>query len=182
LTELGSGNIEKYRQRCAGMLERFGETEKPAEAHWVSWTCVLAPHAVEDFGQPVRLAERAVDSDPNNDQNVNALGAILYRAGRFDEAVRHLGKLTDAREQGKELPTSTSPAYTWFFLAMAQYKLGNSDEAKSWLDKALERAEQEMQSEPAWNRRLTLQLLRKESESLIRPEEVIPAETEDRIE
>jgi hypothetical protein len=62
---------------------------------------------------------------------------------------------------------------------MAHHQLGHADEAKSWFDKAVERAEQEMQSEPAWNRRLTLRLLRKESESLIRPEEVVPEETDD---
>jgi tetratricopeptide (TPR) repeat protein len=172
LTELGAGNIEKYRSTCATILERFGETEKPAEARWVSWTCVLAPNAVENLGQAVKLAEGAVDSDPNSDQNRNTLSAILCRAGRFDEAVQQLGKLTDAWEQGKELPTLTSPAYTWFFMAMTHHQLGNSEEAKVWLERAVERAEEELAGTPSWNRKLTLQLFRQEAESLIKGEKV----------
>jgi tetratricopeptide (TPR) repeat protein len=134
----------------------------------------LAPNAVEDLGQAVNLAEQGAGRDDKNDQYLNTLGAVLYRAGRFDEAVRQLSALTSTWEQGRKLSTGTSPGYTWFFLAMAHHQLGQADEAKSWFDKAVERAEKEMQSEPVWNRRLTLQLLRKESESLINGEEVSP--------
>jgi tetratricopeptide (TPR) repeat protein len=179
LAELGSGNIEKYRQICATMLKRFGQTKEPGNAHWVAWTCVLAPNAVEDLDQAVKLAEQGAGRDDKNDQDLSTLGAILYRAGRFDEAVRQLSALTSTWEQGAELPTLTSPGYTWFFLAMTHHQLGHADEAKSWFDKAVERVEQEKQGEPSWNRRLTLQLLRGESESLIKPGVVVPEKTED---
>ena len=50
---------------------------------------------------------------------------------------------------------------------MAHHRQGNAELARSYLDKATEWAEQEIADKPAWNRKLTLELLRKEAESLI---------------
>jgi tetratricopeptide (TPR) repeat protein len=171
LAELGSGNVEKYRQSCATILERFGQTKEPYAAHWAAWTCVLAPNAVEDVGQAVKLAEQGAGRDDKSDRYVSTLGAILYRAGRFEQAVEQFSKLTDKWDAGKELPTRTSPAYTWFFMAMAHHRLGHPEEASTWLGKAVERAEKEIASDASWNRKLTLRLLRTEAESMIKPEE-----------
>ena len=55
------------------------------------------------------------------------LGALLYRAGRFAEAI---ARLTEA----EELPTQrTSPIYGWLFLAMAHHRLGHRAEAQVYL-------------------------------------------------
>ncbi len=65
------------------------------------------------------------------------------------------------------------PAYTWFFLAMTQQRLGHAEEAKQWLDKAvawtdkiLAEADQGT-ADLSWNRRLTLKLLRDEATALL---------------
>ncbi len=67
-----------------------------------------------------------------------------------------------------------SPAYTWFFLAMAHHRLGQTDEAAKWLDKAVAWTEKVLAEHKSgsgtqlgWNRRLTLQLLSAEAEQLI---------------
>ena len=161
------GDTEGYRKRCASMLEHFGQTEKGDTAFWVAWTCVVGGNEVEDMAEVIKLAGQAVESSEKNDGYLKTLGAALYRAERFDEAVQQLTDLTDAWDQGSALPTLTSPAYTWFFLAMANHRLGRLDEARKWLDKAVEQAEQEIAGNASWNRRLTLQLLRKEAESLL---------------
>jgi tetratricopeptide (TPR) repeat protein len=166
LAHLGMGDTEGYRNRCAQMLEHFGQTQEAATAHWAAWTCALAIDAAEDFNHVVELAEFALEED-KTDQNLTALGAILYRAGRFDEAVQRLSGMASKWEQGEELPTQTSPAYTWFFLAMAHHQLGNADESQRYFELAAERAEEEMAGDAGWNRRLTLQLLRAEAESLL---------------
>ena len=149
------------------MLERFGETGKLDEAYWAVWTCALAPDAVEDFDRVVELAEFTVEKGGKTDQNRNTLGAILYRAGRLGEAVEKLTELTNTWDQTEQLSTPISPAYTWFFLAMAHQQLGNSDEAKHWFDKAVQRSEVELQAAPSWNRELTLQLFRQETAQLL---------------
>jgi tetratricopeptide (TPR) repeat protein len=175
LLQLYKGDIEGYRKRCAQMLDHFSQTKNAVTAHWVAWTCVLAPNAVEDLGQAVKLAEQALESDPENEQHLRTLGVILYRAGRFDEALEKLSQVAVRWEETGQLPTRTSPAYTWYFLAMAHHRLGHAEEARTWLGKAVERAEKEIAGDASWNRKLTLRLLRAEAESMIKGEE-----TEDR--
>jgi tetratricopeptide (TPR) repeat protein len=107
----------------------------------------------------------------------DTLGAALYRAGRFDDAAKQLTKAS-------ALPPSqqTAMAYTWFFLSMTHHRLGHTDEARRWLEKGIQATEEALKppAEPAeksttaagtipppWNRKLTLQLLRREAEEQI---------------
>ena len=87
------------------------------------------------FSAPVTLAERAVEKDPENVFHVNTFGAVLYRAGRFDEALARLDE-AESLQTKPDSKANSSPAYTWFFLAMTHYRLGNVDEARNWYDKA----------------------------------------------
>ena len=50
---------------------------------------------------------------------------------------------------------------------MAHHHLGNTDESQRYLELAIERAEEEMAGNAAWNRKLTLKLLRVEAQSLL---------------
>jgi tetratricopeptide (TPR) repeat protein len=149
------------------MLKQFAETNEPDVAHWVAWTCVLAPDATEDLTRTMELAELATESSDRTAQNFCTLGAVLYRAGKFNKAIKQLSKLNSEWEQGKEFPTLTSPAYTWFFLAMAHHQLGNTDQAHRYFESAVERAEQEIAGDTWWNRELTLQLLQAEAVELL---------------
>ena len=115
------------------------------------------------------MAEAALRKDPQTGWTSTILGAALYRADRFAEAVRRLNEANAAWEQAGTKPAMYSPAYLWFFLAMAHQRKGDAAEARRWLDKAQKWMEQETQDSrnPAWNRRLTLQLLRREAEQLL---------------
>jgi WD40 repeat protein/Flp pilus assembly protein TadD len=169
LARAGTGDLAGYRSACAAMLEQFGKTEKPEEGHWVAWAAVLAPDAVKDPHRPVKLAELAVRSDPRESWYLSTHGAALYRAGRFAEAVQRLQEASTQWDKAATKPTQSSPAYTWFFLAMAHQRLGHIEEARRWLEKAVTWMEQETQGNTvAWNRRQTLQLLRREAEALLK--------------
>jgi WD40 repeat protein/serine/threonine protein kinase len=160
LTRVGAGDQAGYRSACATLLQRFGQMHEPDVAHWVAWTSVLAPDAVEDWDRPVKAAETAVRSD--------TLGATLYRAGRFSEALRQLKKVTDLDPAGAT-GNQSSPAYMWFFLAMAHQRLGQTEEGRKCLDEGIKGMEQETRNKDLpWNRRLTLQLLRHEAEALVK--------------
>jgi tetratricopeptide (TPR) repeat protein len=167
LALLSSGDLLGYRAACAEMVKRWDRTERPDVAHWVAWTTVLAPDAVKDLDQPVHLAESASRSDPKSLQYSTTLGAAEYRAGRFAEAVKQLNQAIVPSAQAGTGPTS-STAYTWFFLAMSYQRLGQFQDARESLDKGRKQMEQETQDpDIPWNRRLTLQLLRKEAETLL---------------
>jgi WD40 repeat protein/tetratricopeptide (TPR) repeat protein len=163
LTCLGAADLTGYRRACTAMLERFGQTDDPDEAHWVTWSCVLAPDAVKDWDRLVKLAETADRASPQK----YTLGASLYRAGRFAKAVDGLNEAIAASAKTQTGQPRSSPAYTWFFLAMSYQRLSQFQDARESLDKGRKQMEQEIQAPVGWNRRLTLQLLRKEAETLL---------------
>ncbi len=174
---LRDGNLDGYREICSDMLQRFGEG--------AVWTCTLTPNSGADPARIVSLAEKAIAKSPkgqgyvNQDHwHINQLGSALYRAGRFKEAVERLTEATKLNAH----PYRSNMLHTWFFLAMAHHRLGHADEARRWLDKATQGTEEALKSHaeplgnsrnpdgvipPNWNRRLTLQLLRREAEQLI---------------
>jgi tetratricopeptide (TPR) repeat protein len=98
-------------------------------------------------------------------------GAVLYRAGRIEEAIQQLEKTTKRFEDPGADKVASSAAYPWFFLALAHQRRSNADEARRCLDKAIELADQEMKNQVPWNRKLTLELLRREATAAIGPAE-----------
>jgi serine/threonine protein kinase/Flp pilus assembly protein TadD len=177
LVRVQAGEIKGYRSTCAAMLGRIGETDKPDVGHWAAWATVLAPNAITDLDRAVKMGEMAVRSGDRRDTYLNTLGAVLYRAGRFAEAIRRLNEANAAWEQAATKPTMYCPAYTWFFLAMAHQNLGHAQDAGKWLGKASTWMEQETQQPKSpWNRRVTLLLLRREAETLLKqPAQAPPA-------
>jgi WD40 repeat protein/tetratricopeptide (TPR) repeat protein len=168
MLHLRDENVDGYREVCLDMLERFGEG--------AAWTCTLAQNSGADPARLVGLAEKALAKSSRDHWHVNLLGAALYRAGRFEEAVK---RLTEATELSSH-PFRTNMLCTWFFLAMAHRGLGHAAEARRWLDKGVHATEEALKlpaeppgkpihpsgtlPPPHWNEKLTLQLLRREAE------------------
>lgn len=157
LALLASGDLPGYRRVCARMLENFGQTNDAETAYRAAWIVTAVPEAVQDLQQVVKLAEKAVAADAKNGDYAVALGAALYRAGRYQEVVRRLQPAA-----GRPKPS----AHGCLVLAMAHRRLGQYGEASQWL----ERAEKQMQSvaDPAGKasplcERLLLERLRREA-------------------
>jgi WD40 repeat protein/tetratricopeptide (TPR) repeat protein len=171
LLQLYAGDTEDYRKTCAWMLNHFVRREGLDNAFGPTWTCFacsLAPNAVEDFASAIKLAERGVARSDNFVYDRFNLGAILYRAGRFEEAIEELDKLVVSWEKTGRVPVQISPAYPWFFVAMAHHQLDQHEEAEKWLVKANRRVEQEIAGNPiAWGRPLVLELLQAEAQRLL---------------
>ncbi len=158
---LGSGDQAGWRASCAALLDRFGGTIEPSTANSVAWDCAKGPDAAVDPGVPVRLAEigvRGVTARPTSPTSWNTLGRRLYRAGRYDEAIRRL-------EEGIQLRRGESLPQDWEFLAMAHHRLGHLDEARRWLDRL---RDHRPSTEPMrfWIE-LEIRLLRSEAEAVI---------------
>ncbi|HMC90417.1 MAG TPA: tetratricopeptide repeat protein, partial [Gemmataceae bacterium] len=164
LVQLGTGDLAGYRKSCAAMLEHFSQTGEPEMANWVAWTCALAPESVKDLGACVRLADKAVAGNPKDGKYLGTLGAVLYRAGRYEDALPRLSGGIGVNSDQMVFAT----AYDCFFLAMAHHRLGHADEARRCFDLALRSMKPLGQNAPSWNRRLTLELLRREAEDLVK--------------
>ena len=166
---LGAGRPDEYRKDFAEMLRRFGQTDRPVHAYLVAATCTVGPDATADWPSVVALAEKAANRNPNRWGYVCVLGAVLYRAGRFEEAVQ---RLTQADQLAKD--DYLVPAEPWFFLAMAHHRLGHGEESKKWLgnavawtENALREHEQGVKEFP-WIPAIKVKLLRQEAEALLK--------------
>lgn len=162
LLHLKLGDGPAYHRECQAMLDSPGGAT-PEAVRLAAWSCVMGPNSEASPDRVVKLAETLVAQNPKSRSDQTILGAALYRAGRFQEAVRQL-------DQAVALPAEPfqPPEYTWFFLAMAHQRLGHGVEAKQWLDKARQPKEpKNKDAHMPWNRRLTLQILRDEAEALL---------------
>ena len=74
------------------------------------------------------LAREAVAKQPVRD-TWNTLGVALYRGRDWKGAIEALGKSMELGRGGN--------CFDWFFLAMAHWRLGQRDEARTWYDKAV---------------------------------------------
>jgi uncharacterized protein HemY len=130
------------------------------------WRCTLAPGAVPDPKRLVERMEKEFKTGPAPWQYFGTLGAALYRAGRFDDAV---GRLEEAiKLQGKG-----GVPQDWLFLAMAHHRLGHAAQARKWLDqtaRAIAQADPKKSAPGAgsdWAERIEIHLLHREAQALI---------------
>jgi WD40 repeat protein/serine/threonine protein kinase len=162
-------DLEGCRKVCEHLLVHFEKTQDPDRANDVAWTCILAPDAVADSLRPLRLAESAVSRQPKNYAYLNTLGAALYRAGKFEQAVNRLNEAIQTQEE-------EGTYADWLFLAMAHHRLGHAAEARQWLAKAVQEVDKALVQRGAstrddslsWHQRLEMQLLRREAEALLK--------------
>jgi tetratricopeptide (TPR) repeat protein len=186
LLRLHLGDRDGYRKACGIMSDRFSKQENVAGTELALWVCVLAPDSVADLSRLVQWAERLLAAQPNNIVYMNTLGATLYRAGRFEDALKLLSKASIAYKPADELRSAS--AYNSLFLAMAHSRLQHAEEARKWMRKAIskidaseqKKAAGEAASEPVpWNRRLTLRLLRTEAENLMKGQRQTPKQKDE---
>ncbi len=154
------GDRDGYRRVCARLLAAAGPTPPPELANLIAWVSSIGPEAVDDYARLLTLAELAVDkAQPAAKHSVlNTQGALLYRAGRYRDAVNRL-------EQGLHIDKGQDTVQDWIFLAMAHHRLGEKDTARGFLDKAARTQPKEKAS--PWDI-LEEELLRREAEVLIR--------------
>jgi WD40 repeat protein/tetratricopeptide (TPR) repeat protein len=180
LVELARDNLAGYRSICERILEHGAKDQQDESAGRVAWTCVLAPEAVKDLARAERVIEKPLQREIEQAKHkqppqqpavpteagggapdfLTTAGALAYRRSNLPQAV---ALLTETRKQyGKE-----GNVWDCILLAMAHHRLGHADEARRWLDKAvawMDRAGSEL----PWDRRLALQVLRREAEALVK--------------
>jgi serine/threonine protein kinase/tetratricopeptide (TPR) repeat protein len=171
LVHLQLGDRGGFRKACAAMRQHFAASSNPEVVFWTAWTCIQVRDAVEDWTPLAKWAEKALAADPKEIDRLTALGAVLYRAGRFEAAAQRLTEAEAAFQTAKD--PAWPIAYTWLFLAMTHERLSHREQAREWLTKAVREIDQppaERAKDPGrsnWNLQLTLRLLRGEAEALI---------------
>ena len=122
-----AGDIETYRQQSTRVFENHGNTQQTHTAYLVARICALAPDAQIDPSKLVQLAERAAQAKPAP-HHLHTLGLVHYRAGQYDKAIEQLHKSMEGNWKAQVV--------NWLVLAMAHQRLGHTDEAHIWFEKA----------------------------------------------
>jgi eukaryotic-like serine/threonine-protein kinase len=180
-TELGLERGEMFAllgcsDVVAALVRKHEHTINLGMARQVAWCYALCPFAVPDPTTPVSLAEFYVNGvrarvkpavlNAIGPVLYRTLGAVLYRAGRFEDAVQRL-------REGIRLGNRRGEALDWAFLAMAHQKLGHRDEARRWLDR-LHGHEANTDSRQFWDE-MAIHTLRREAEAVVLYDPVFPA-------
>jgi WD40 repeat protein/serine/threonine protein kinase len=117
------------RQLALSLVDRYHEEKNPETYHRESWAVVRQPYLnVFQYRFALLQAEHACRLAKDRPEYRIGLGAALYRAGRYREAVETLGK---ADRLDKDSPAALG------FLAMAHHRLGERDQARTALARLL---------------------------------------------
>jgi hypothetical protein len=181
LAQLHSGDVDGYRRVCAQMVGELGTATDEDGRFRFAWACAHGPSALIDLQIPLELAARLVEENPDCAAYQCTLGALLYRAGRYEEAVEPLSRSGDAYAVNPSDQFST--LYPKLLMAMVQWELGEETKSRELLAEVQAQYDDAINSASSWNRRATLELLRREAEALVssvraRPQGNLLAETD----
>jgi hypothetical protein len=162
ICHLMAGKKDTYREDCKSLIENLREGNDARAVYYTCRTVALAPNGLDDYTPILELAKRLETSRWSSSIT---LGALLYRAGKIEEA-RDFLLSTVVDSDSMDLPVGC------YFLAMAEESLGNYQLADDWLTKATEHRKLSLAQSRAskqyifWQRNVVLQLLHSEASSL----------------
>ena len=149
------------------VLDRCAKRVDPIVASELARCCAIAPGVVPDAQRLVALAQRAPVLGHTGPLRSFSLGLAEYRAGRYEDVVRH-ARESLASDTGGE--TGPLGALNGALLAMAQFRLGRHEEARRWLDKINRldwRSVERWPSPESWWQRSDFLVLKREAVGLI---------------
>ena len=172
---LGARDMESYREMLATRVDTTQNSKVSSERLIFAWLHALIPEEIEGFAHFVEsLKKEAVERKlhPVDDWSAEeldrsrkrVLGAMLYRLGEYDNAVRTLTDLSAQLDQNRDQAGRYYLACTQYFLAMAHHQLGHEFQTRRCLDAACA-IDGKLQKVPSldWTRRVTLNTLRREA-------------------
>jgi serine/threonine protein kinase len=121
-----AAEFHQARQQFYGLLRETcpATAEEYRQLAWFMATAFDTE--LRDPQQAVELARKALEMDPIRQKCTYTLGVALYQAGEMNAALEALQK-----------PSYTDAA-KFFFLAMAQWRLGDTERARKSYDRAIE--------------------------------------------
>jgi serine/threonine protein kinase/tetratricopeptide (TPR) repeat protein len=162
LVALRNGNEPLYREFSRLLATRAESALDATTFHRIVWPSVLSQNSLDDYSSLIATARRELTHAPVSSTALLDLGGILFRAGVYEESQT---VLLNARAAASSEQASTVACD--YLLGMTEHHLGNADAARVQLKIANEQSDKELAESVAWNRRLTIELLRKEAQVLI---------------
>jgi eukaryotic-like serine/threonine-protein kinase len=160
---LKTGDRAAYREACAAYMAWEGPNPT------IVWNALseasllaLGDKGLDDYQVPIDWFANRLDANPGMDPMYrhffsNALGGLLLRAGRIDEAIARLN-------EGMAVAKEAAGPGDWAFLAIAHARKESHGEARKWLDRL--RGLKHDPRESFWDLQ-ELAVLQSEAESLL---------------
>lgn len=124
-----SGDKQGYATACRELLERCDKPGGPRAYH-AARAGTLAAQGAPDVSLLARLARDELQQHATEFWSLTEQGALAYRAGRFQESEFLFEQSLNAD------PHSGRAVVNWVWLALAEQRLGKTDQARHWLKKA----------------------------------------------
>ena len=124
-----SGDRQGYETTCHELLERCGKPGGPRSYH-VARAGTLAADGAPDASLLGRLAHNELQQHATEFWSLTEQGALTYRAGHFEKAM----PLFERSLQANTKPGAA--VVNWLWLALANQRLGKTDDARRWLTMA----------------------------------------------
>jgi WD40 repeat protein/tRNA A-37 threonylcarbamoyl transferase component Bud32 len=158
------GDHQGYGQTCAVAVQSLANARDETYAVALARCCGLAPGALADMKAVIQLTSKTFRADWKQPDQRSALGMVLYRAGRHEDAAK---ELLDALKLGWQ----DNPSVL-LFVAMAMHRCGKVSEARAYLGRAVD----VLESAPPvhWLDRLEVNICRREAEAQLKQPPVDP--------
>ncbi len=172
---LATGDTNGY-QATATQIVAHLESGVGRNIALVAWACALAPDAVTNYAPLLEVVTNDLAGQTNTKSSLyglQALGALLYRAGRYPEAARQLAELYELGQRVDPKAETTAATHGAYFLALTHARLGHTNEASEWFQRAFDLdpfaggTRRPAAAKVPWWNRFTLQWLRQEAESVL---------------
>jgi tetratricopeptide (TPR) repeat protein len=159
ILQLKLGLFDDYRLTCTEVLQTFEKSEKPDDTTNAVRTCTLAPNSLDDYELAISIQKKVAEQHPTHHRYVSGCGAILYRAGEYQQALDYLNQAEELLE---------GHASDSFLLAMVHYNLGHRERAAEYFAKGEAWLRQHEATRPSyWGDWLEYNLFQQEAEKLI---------------
>ncbi|MCA9232437.1 MAG: protein kinase [Planctomycetales bacterium] len=177
LLRLWCGDLMGYQNACRTLLDKCVADADEVNCDRAYWACCLGAKAIEENSLPLHRAQSIVEQHRQNACYIATLGALLYRAGQYEQATTILEESIAAFED--DTSGRSSSLYPKIFGAMTKWQKGQQEEARNILAELRPEIDDVLAAPTtAWNRKMTLELLRAEAESLIVPTEAVEGDAE----
>lgn len=172
---LGTGDTNGYRATAAQVVPQLEKSANQLKVA-LAWVCALAPDGLTNYASVLAVVTNTLAGQTSATKTPfhrQTLGALFYRAGHYPEAARQLTEAYQKYGAGNTNATPTAPACGAYFLALTHAQLGRTNDAAEWfqrassLDPSAGGTRAPAAAKVYWWKRLTLQLLRKEAESVV---------------
>jgi serine/threonine protein kinase/Flp pilus assembly protein TadD len=141
-TLVADNDLEGYRSVCQKAITQFGSTQDPLIADRMAKACLILPSSGVDLSKLVQLTETAVTKGVGNPlfgYLECTRGLCEYRQSHFENAVDWVRKGINIGKPDEGLAVDSHVrVLAYVVLAMANFKLGQTNDASAALAKAVE--------------------------------------------